>query len=67
MKTESRKEGVGVHEDSGPRKQPVGAGYVRSGERESPASLNSLNFTCKVVEDPLKVLRSHNGFRTRKF
>ena len=54
MKTESRKEGVGVHEGSGPRKQPVGAGYIWSGEQESPAALNSLNFTCKVVEDPLK-------------
>ena len=52
MKTESRKEGVGVHEDSGPRKQPVGAGYVRSGERESPASLNSLNFTCGMWNHP---------------
>ena len=54
MKTESRKEGVVVHEGSGPRKQPVGAGYIWSGEQESPAFLNSFNFTCKVVEDPLK-------------
>lgn len=31
-----------------------GAGHVQSGERESPAPLNNLNFFCKVVEDPLK-------------
>ena len=31
-----------------------GAGRVQSGERESPAPLNNLNFTCKVVEDALK-------------